>query len=100
MGVGAVIALLGISYALTKEIRASAAFSLALAFNGTLAFLIPNVLVGMCDQAHMRCRLVTLPALNILSAVTAIAAVANAVWLFRKSRRDGSADEAAQAERA
>jgi hypothetical protein len=99
IGVGAVIALLGVTYVLTKGIRALAALSLALTFNGLLAFAIPNFLVGMCENDHMRCRLVTLPALNILSAVIVIAAVSNAAWLFRKSRRDGNVDAPAQTER-
>ena len=94
------IALLGITYALTKGIGALAALSLALAFNGTLAFVIPNILIGVCEHSHMRCRLVTLPALNILSVITVAAAAANAAWLFRKSLRDGNADAAAQTKRA
>jgi hypothetical protein len=91
IGAGTVIALLGIAYVLIKDFRALAALSLALAFNGTLAFIIPNALTGMCESARMRCRLVTLPALNILSASVVIAAAAGAAWLYRKSRAGGEA---------
>jgi hypothetical protein len=95
IGVGSVIALIGISYVVVKGARALAGLSLALAFNGTLAFLIPNVLTGMCEHAHMHCRLVTLPAINILSLVTVAAAAVNAAWLFRRSGMERNLDEAA-----
>ncbi|MDR1884704.1 MAG: DUF4418 family protein [Synergistaceae bacterium] len=99
LGIGIVIALLGAAYILSREVPLLAGLSLSLVLNGALAFLIPNILMGMCEHPHMDCRLVTLPSLNVISLTATLAAAANTVRLIRKYRGDARGNATAQAER-
>ena len=83
LAIGIAIAVLGIVLALLKDNVAQITASIALALNGIITILIPDVLIGVCKNAHMHCNAVTRPALNILGAVVIILAVVGAV-LFRK----------------
>jgi hypothetical protein len=64
--------------------------AVALGLDGVLAFLVPNVLIGVCEHPHMACRLATLPALNLLGLGVALFAALNALYLFKISRKDVS----------
>ena len=83
LAIGIAIAVLGIVLALLKDNVAQITASIALALNGIITILIPDVLIGVCKNAHMHCNAFTRPALNILGAVVIILAVVGAV-LFRK----------------
>lgn len=83
LAIGIAIAVLGIVLAVLKDNIAQITASIALALNGIITILIPDVLIGVCKNAHMHCNAVTRPALNILGAVVIILAVVGAV-LFRK----------------
>ena len=84
IGVGAVIALLGVVVLLaaSKEIRIGVQSALTLLF--VYVILIPDVLIGVCGGNHMRCRTLTLPALNIIGAF-GIVYSAISVFLLIKS---------------
>jgi hypothetical protein len=88
IGIGAVIGVLGIGYVLFKRADIHLGFSIALALNGILAFLIPHRLIGVCEHPDMACRLATLPALTILSIATVLLALVNIVML-KINRRIG-----------
>ncbi|MDR1915166.1 MAG: DUF4418 family protein [Synergistaceae bacterium] len=99
LGIGIVIALLGAAYILSSAVPMLAGLSLSILFNGTLAFLIPNILIGMCEHHNMDCRLITLPSLNVISLLVTLAASVNTIRLIRKYRRDTRGNAIAQAER-
>ena len=84
IGVGAVIGLLGviILFTASKEIRIGIESALTLLF--VYAALIPDVLIGVCGGNHMRCKTLTLPALNIIGAVGIVYSVVS-VFLLVKS---------------
>lgn len=84
IGVGAVIGLLGviILFTASKEIRIGIESALTLLF--VYAVLIPDVLIGVCGGNHMRCKTLTLPALNIIGAVGIVYSVVS-VFLLVKS---------------
>ena len=83
LAIGIAIAVLGVVLAILKDSAAQITASIALALNGIITILIPDVLIGVCKSAHMHCNAGTRPALNILGAVVIILAILGAV-LFRK----------------
>jgi hypothetical protein len=85
LGVGILIALLGILLLLFSSKQVRLGISLSLALSGILVVLIPTALIGVCDDAHAACRLLTLPSLIILGAVVAVLSAVNAVYLFKTS---------------
>ncbi|MPN30795.1 hypothetical protein SDC9_178266 [bioreactor metagenome] len=86
LAAGGLIALLGILLLVLKSGRARLGLSLLAALAGVAAFLIPNVLVGVCGSVHMACRTLTLPALSVLSVFTVIAAGINAFYLWKTDK--------------
>ncbi|MDR3354348.1 MAG: DUF4418 family protein [Synergistaceae bacterium] len=91
MGVGALIAVIGIVYLLTKDARVRAGLSIAASLSGALSLAVIDVLIGVCGEADMSCRLATLPAINIVGIITAFSAAANAFYLLRRqSAESGS----------
>jgi hypothetical protein len=87
IGVGIIIALLGIAYLIFASPQTRAGISLAVAATSVLTFLLANVLIGMDDMASMACRVKTLPALNIISILSFALAVGNTAYLLVKSRK-------------
>ncbi|MDR1978505.1 MAG: DUF4418 family protein [Synergistaceae bacterium] len=87
IGIGGIVAAIGVAYLLSRDSRVRLGLSVGLTLNALLAFLIPNVLIGVCEHPHMNCRLTTLPALNVIGLGAALLAVADAIYLFRISRK-------------
>ncbi|SHN83398.1 protein of unknown function [Desulfitobacterium chlororespirans DSM 11544] len=92
IGVGGVIALLGAAVIFLKSTPLLAGLSLAVLLNSILAFLIPNLLIGVCGEATMDCRVVTLPALNILTILSIIISAGSTGFLFVKYRKESVPD--------
>jgi hypothetical protein len=65
------------------DARARGGVSVALAANAVLMALIANWLIGMDSDPMMPCRLKTLPALNVISALAFALAICNAISLLR-----------------
>lgn len=86
LAAGGLITLLGILLLVLKSGRARLWLSLLAVLAGAAAFLIPNVLVGVCGSVHMACRALTLPALSVLSAFTVIAAGINVFCLWKTNK--------------
>lgn len=86
LGLGIVIAVLGAVFGIQKTSRAQTAVSISIILNGLLAYLIPNVLIGVCDGIHMHCHAVARPSLSILSAAAVIIAVLNILYSDRKRK--------------
>ena len=81
--IGIAIALLGIVLFFSKNSAAQITTSIALALNGIITILIPNVLIGVCKSEHMHCNAVTRPALNILGGLVIVLSVIGII-LFRE----------------
>jgi glucose uptake protein GlcU len=89
LGIGLVIALLGLAGIIfsSKDLRLGLSISLFL--NGLLALLVPSVLIGVCPGAHMPCHILTLPALSVLSALLVVISVINGIVLFKDRKVEG-----------
>jgi hypothetical protein len=96
IGVGAVVALLGVGQAVFRDGRVRAGLNIGAAFGAMLAFALANTLIGMDESPMMDCRVKTLPALNVISVLTFAVALGNTVWtLTRAARAGGGAGYAA-----
>lgn len=86
-GIGISIVVLGVLLILLSSRQIRIGISIGIALNAILVILIPDALIGVCGKIHMSCRALTLPALNLLGALTLLAAVIN-VWLLRNENRE------------
>lgn len=93
LGQGIGISILGFILLIQKSYDSQAAVSLSLIVSGILAYLIPNVLIGVCDGIHMHCHAAARSAISLLGILTVTAAVINTIYLYRKGR---STDNEAQ----
>ena len=88
IGIGALIALSGILQLVFKSAQARLGINILIALTGILAALIPTVLIGVCDMPTMKCRILTLPALLVLSILVVLASVINAIYLTKIGKRE------------
>lgn len=66
---GAVIVLIGIAVLFVKSRTAQKIFSIVQAVLAVLVFSFPVFIIGVCENVHMHCHAVALPALIILSII-------------------------------
>ena len=85
LAVGLLITVLGILFIIEKKILTQITTTVGIAFSSVIAFLIPNVIIGVCKSPHMHCKSVTQPALTFLSIVTFIISDGIAVAFTRGS---------------
>lgn len=82
IGNGAIIAILGVLLFLSsRNIRLG--LQIALLALSVQTILLPNVLIGVCGGNHMSCHSLTLPALNVIAAISIIIGVVNLIYLLR-----------------
>lgn len=86
LGVGAVIAVLGLGSMLSPSAQLSRGLLAAGGLLGILTMLLPTKLIGVCMNVHMQCVTLTRPALLVLGAA-AVLTGALGVWLLRDSER-------------
>lgn len=86
IGIGIVIAVLGLFMLLAKSPLVRLGISLSLLAIAGLVAAIPTLLIGVCPGEMMPCHMGTLPALLLLSAILFIIAAINAIYLRRLSR--------------
>jgi hypothetical protein len=84
IGVGALVAAIGVACLLASDARVRAGLSIAASLSGILSLIVVDVLIGVCEEANMSCRLATLPALNIVGIITAVFSAVNAFCLLRR----------------
>lgn len=87
LGIGLVIAVLGLLLIIFRSAQVRIGLSIALGLNGILALLIPTVLIGVCGNVKMTCRSLSLPALVILASMVTVAAAANVFYLHHSNRK-------------
>lgn len=90
LGVGLVIVVLGLLLILLASSQIRLGLSIAIGLNAVLVILIPNVLIGVCPNAHMKCHALTLPALSLLGILTLIGAAVNIWYLWKANRKEES----------
>ncbi|MDR2606709.1 MAG: DUF4418 family protein [Oscillospiraceae bacterium] len=85
LGIGILIALLGIAYILFSSPHTHVGLSLGIGLNALLALLIITVLIGVDPNPMMSCRVRTLPALTLISSLTIAVSIGNLIYLLRKT---------------
>jgi len=88
IGVGSLIAILGVLLFVFKSAQTRFGVSISVTFAGILAGLIPTVLIGVCSMPAMHCHMVTLPAIIVLSVLTIAGSIINSLYLFSLIKRD------------
>ena len=84
IGVGALIAALGIGLIVFANPKTRLGLTIGVFLSGVLALLIPHALIGGCPGHLMPCRKITFPALTVISILLLIAAAINALYLARR----------------
>jgi hypothetical protein len=84
IGVGFLIAVLGVGLFLFASRAIRLGLSLSLFFAGILALSIPHALIGGCEMARMPCRVVTFPSLTVLGVLVIVGFALNSLYLYRK----------------
>ena len=86
LGIGAVMALLGLGSMRSPSAQLSRGLLAAGGLLGILTMLLPTKLIGVCMNVHMQCVTLTRPALLVLGTA-AVLTGALGVWLLRDSQR-------------
>ncbi|MDR0623530.1 MAG: DUF4418 family protein [Treponema sp.] len=84
IGVGAVIAALGIALIFFAHPKTRLGLTIGIFLSGVLALLIPHVLIGGCPSHSMQCRKITFPAITVISILLLIGTVIYTFYLARK----------------
>ena len=87
IGVGAVMTALGVLLFLSSHEEVQRGIQIALLPLSILVLLIPDVLIGMCGSNHMRCRSLTLPALNVIGGIAILIGLIHLIYLWKRKER-------------
>ena len=87
IGVGAVIAAMGIAIIVFNCEKIRLGLCIGLFLSGTLSLLLPHVLIGMCSMDSMPCRKITLPAITVIDILLLIDIILNIVYLKRRKEK-------------
>jgi hypothetical protein len=85
LGVGFLIALLGIALLIFADNKVRLGLSIAISLARILALLLPTVLIGGCAMEQMQCRVITFPSLIVISTLTIVGFTFNAFYLLRSA---------------
>lgn len=88
IGLGGLIASLGVLYFLFKSKDTRIGLSLAQILNAVLVLLLPLELTGLCKMDDMACRAKTLPALIVLSVLLIVIAFADILYLAVSGKKE------------
>ena len=84
IGVGALIAALGIALVVFAAPKIRLGLMIGVFFSGVLALLIPHALIGGCGMDSMACRKTAFPAITVVGIVLLIGAGLYTAYLARK----------------
>jgi hypothetical protein len=87
IGVGALIAALGIGLALFANPQIRLGLTIGIFLSGLLALLVPHALIGGCPMHGMACRKIAFPAITVISILLLIVTALNTLYLARKKNR-------------
>ncbi|MDR0412156.1 MAG: DUF4418 family protein [Treponema sp.] len=83
IGIGVLIATLGIALLIFAESNVRLGLTIGIFFSSIIALCIPHALIGGCGMMSMACRRVAFPALTVIGFVLMAGAAVNAVYLVR-----------------
>jgi hypothetical protein len=86
IGVGALIAALGIALILFANPKTRLGLTIGIFLAGVLALLIPHNLIGGCAMHSMACRKIAFPSITVISILLLIG---SALYTFQLARRKG-----------
>jgi hypothetical protein len=86
IGVGAVIAALGIALIFFANPKTRLGLSIGIFLSTVLALLIPHALIGGCVSHTMPCRKITFPSVTVISILLLITTALNVLYLARKKQ--------------
>jgi hypothetical protein len=84
IGVGALIAALGIALVFFANSKIRLGLTIGIFLSGVLALLIPHALIGGCSMHSMACRKIAFPAITVMSILLL---VGSALYTFCLSRK-------------
>jgi uncharacterized membrane protein YedE/YeeE len=84
IGVGALIAALGIALIVFASPKTRLGLTIGIFLSGVLALLIPHVLIGGCLMHSMACRKITFPAITVIGILLLIGSALYTVYLARR----------------
>jgi hypothetical protein len=84
IGVGALIAALGIALVVFADPKTQLGLSIGIFLSGALALLVPHGLIGGCPMHSMACRKVAFPSITVISILLLIGSGFYALCLARK----------------
>jgi hypothetical protein len=84
IGVGALIAALGLAYLFFASQKTRLGLTIGVFLAAVLALLVPHVLIGGCAMHTMPCRKVAFPSITVIAILLLIGAGLNAWYLARK----------------
>ncbi|MDR0350372.1 MAG: DUF4418 family protein [Coriobacteriales bacterium] len=91
IGVGILIALLGLVLILCPSAESRLGLSIAVSLASLVVLLYPHVLIGGCAMEMMPCHTLTFPALTVLGILGFVAFALNSVYLYRGQRAKSGA---------
>ena len=84
IGIGAVIAALGVALILFANLKTRLGLTIGILLSGILALLIPHALIGGCAMESMQCRKIAFPAITVISILLLIGSGFYTAYLARK----------------
>ncbi|MDR2178011.1 MAG: DUF4418 family protein [Treponema sp.] len=84
IGVGALIAILGIALTVFANHNIRLGLTIGIFLSGALALLVPHGLIGGCAMHSMACRKIAFPAITVISILLLTGSALNAFYLARK----------------
>jgi hypothetical protein len=84
IGVGALIAALGIALIVFASPKTRLGLSIGIFLSAVLALLVPHTLIGGCPMPSMACRKIAFPSITGIAVLLLIGAALNTLHLARK----------------
>ncbi|MDR0722252.1 MAG: DUF4418 family protein [Treponema sp.] len=84
IGVGALIAALGIALVFFANPKTQLGLAIGIFLSGVLALLIPHVLIGGCPMHSMACRKIAFPSITVITILLLIGTAVYTLYLTRK----------------
>ena len=84
IGIGALIAALGIALTLFANLKTRLGLTIGIFLSGILALLIPHALIGGCPMPSMQCRKIAFPAITVISILLLLGSGFYTAYLARE----------------